>query len=102
MRALAAAVVAGLAAERTGYCLRHPRPWSWSHADTAVSRERHAWTCSIRGGPLTAALGLGLHFAIAIAMAGAFVVLSWFIPTLSQSPILSGALYLLCVVFASH
>lgn len=45
------------------------------------------------GGAATAALGLGLHYAIAFAMAAAFYIASRYFRFLTQQPIVAGVLY---------
>ena len=45
------------------------------------------------GGTATALLGLGLHYAIAFAMAAAFFIVSRYFRFLTRQPIIAGVLY---------
>ena len=58
---------------------------------------------SFRGGAATAALGMGLHYAIALGMAAAYFVAARRLPALRTRPVACGALYgLLLYVVMNH
>ena len=52
---------------------------------------------AFQGGAKTAALGLGLHFVIALAAAAIYVLISRALPFMTTHPIFSGLIYGLCV-----